>query len=396
MSAMPTTRQKGVSLIELMIAMAIGVVLLLGLVQVFAAARTAYQLSEGLARVQENGRFAVDYLQRDIRMAGHMGCVNDQARFRGPTIGLKSLLVSPVTNLATGNFRARFDVAVQAYEANGTAPGATLDLSAPTAGWTPALPAAFAALNILPGSDVIMLRYFSPDGVPVTGLAPGATATISFDSSRAGVLRTGGVANPGLFAIADCLNATVFEADAASNLDGGTVVVGNTSGLNASNFATERYLPGQAMLYRAESVVYYISRNTAGNPSLFRARFTATPGANAWATDVEELVEGIENMQLLYGQDRQTNPALAPSGYIDNFGTANNLTLVGTPEETWRRVGMVKIGLLATSPDRSAVAQALAANALQADGVTYTAPEDGRFRTVYESSIALRNRLYGN
>lgn len=398
MNAMPTTRPKGVSLIELMIAMAIGVVLLLGLVQVFAAARTAYQLSEGLARVQENGRFAVDYLQRDIRMAGHMGCVNDQARFRGPIIGLKSLFVSPVTNLTdlSTDYRARFDVAIQAYEANGTAPGATLDLSAPTAGWTPTLPAAFAALNILPGSDVIMLRYFSPDGVPVTGLAPGAVATISFDSTRARVLQAGGVANPGLFAIADCLNATVFEADAASNLGSGTIVTGSTSGLNVSDFATERYLAGQAMLYRAESVVYYISRNTAGNPSLFRARFTATPGANAWATDVEELVEGIENMQLLYGQDRQTNPALAPSGYIDNFGTANSLTMVGTPEETWRRVGMVKIGLLATSPDRAAVPQATAANALQADGVTYTVPDDGRFRTVYESSIALRNRLYGN
>lgn len=394
MNAVPTLRQKGVSLIELMIAMAIGVVLLLGLVQVFGASRTAYQLSEGLARVQENGRFAVDYLQRDIRMAGHMGCVNDQARFRAPTIGLKSLFVAPVTNLAAGDYRARFDVAVQAYEANGTAPGNTVSLAAPATGWTPNLPADLVGLGALPGSDVIVLRYFSPEGVPVTNLVPGATATISFDPTRADVLRTGGVANPGLFAIADCLNATVFQAGSTSNLNAGTVVVGS-GGLNASSFATERYLPGQSSLYRAESAAYYIANNPAGNPALFRTRFTSVPGG-AWTTQTEELVEGIENMQLLYGQDRQTNAALPPSGYIDNFATANNLVLVGTADETWRRVGMVKVGLLARSPDRAAATQAIAAGALSADGVTFTAPNDARFRTVYESSIALRNRLYGN
>src|SRR5690554_5075136 len=71
----------GVSLIELMVALAIGTVLVLGLVQVFAASRAAYQTSEGLARVQENARFALDFLQRDIRMAGHFGCVNDQAHW---------------------------------------------------------------------------------------------------------------------------------------------------------------------------------------------------------------------------------------------------------------------------------------------------------------------------
>ncbi|KGP31306.1 hypothetical protein NY67_01610 [Xanthomonas citri pv. fuscans] len=74
-------RNAGVSLIELMIAMVIGLVLLLGVIQVFSASRTAAQLSEGASRAQENGRFALDYLARDIRMAGHFGCVNDQAQF---------------------------------------------------------------------------------------------------------------------------------------------------------------------------------------------------------------------------------------------------------------------------------------------------------------------------
>ncbi|KAG1390382.1 hypothetical protein G6F59_015225 [Rhizopus arrhizus] len=69
----------GLSLVELMVALVISLVLMLGVVQVFIASQTAARLSEGASRVQENARFALDFLERDIRMAGHMGCVNDQA-----------------------------------------------------------------------------------------------------------------------------------------------------------------------------------------------------------------------------------------------------------------------------------------------------------------------------
>mgnify|MGYP001940377819 FL=1 len=69
----------GLSLVELMVALVISLVLMLGVVQVFIASQTASRLSEGASRVQENARFALDFLERDIRMAGHMGCVNDQA-----------------------------------------------------------------------------------------------------------------------------------------------------------------------------------------------------------------------------------------------------------------------------------------------------------------------------
>ena len=63
----------GLSLIEMMIAMVISLILMLGVVQIFMASRAASRLSEGAARTQENARFALDFLERDIRMAGHMG-----------------------------------------------------------------------------------------------------------------------------------------------------------------------------------------------------------------------------------------------------------------------------------------------------------------------------------
>jgi type IV pilus assembly protein PilW len=389
-------RQFGVSLIELMVALAIGSLLVLGLVEVFAASRTAYQLSEGMARVQENARFAVDYLQRDLRMAGHMGCVNDQSRFQQPTPGFRTLLGAPPLGSPL-----RFDMPIEAYNANGTAPGATVNLAAPVAGWTPALPAHIAALAPLRGSDIVALRYFSPDGVPVTNIAPGATATISFDAARADVLRRGGVANPGLFGISDCINATTFQARGGTDLNAGTIVVG-LGGLNADSFLLERYLQGQAMVYRAESVVYFVANNTALEPALHRARFTTVPGAAALTPAVvEELVEGVDSLQLLYGQDRQTNAVLPPSGYIDRFGTAiigaGGLTAVGGVDETWRRVGMVKVGLLMVSPNPAAAQPRAPGDPLRMLGVNFTVPAgDPNYRAVYWSSVAIRNRLYGN
>lgn len=118
--------QSGVSLIELMIALVIGTLLILGAIQVFAASRSAYMISEGIARVQENGRFALDFLQRDIRMAGHLGCVNDQAHYQNDPVGLQTTFVStPAPELD-------FGVSIQGYEATGTAPAAATTLTIST------------------------------------------------------------------------------------------------------------------------------------------------------------------------------------------------------------------------------------------------------------------------
>ena len=150
------------------------------------------------------------------------------------------------------------------------------------------------------------------------------------------------------------------------------------------------------MIFRAESVAYYVGFNgTTNNPALYRARFHAAPGA-ALVADVQELVEGVENMQFIYGVDRELNFDAPPSGYIDRQLVAS-ATELGTQEEGWRRVGSVQVALLASSPSRAAAAQPNSDDAeLIGGGVIFETPEDGRYRAVYQSTIALRNRLYGN
>lgn len=61
---------RGVTLIELMISMAISLILLLGVISIYVTSKHSYVVQDGMARQQENGRFAVEMLTRDLRMAG--------------------------------------------------------------------------------------------------------------------------------------------------------------------------------------------------------------------------------------------------------------------------------------------------------------------------------------
>ncbi|AKC87477.1 hypothetical protein WQ53_12640 [Pseudoxanthomonas suwonensis] len=366
----------GMSLLELMIAVLIGTILLIGLVQVFNASRAAYQLSEGMGRVQENARFAMDYLQRDLRMAGHYGCVNDQSHLQVPGALVTHFGAAPP-------FGLDFGTSVVGYDADGTAPGDVLELGSEATTWTPALPAAVAGLNPLPGSDIVVLRYLSSSGAPLTAMSAGGDS-ISVPVARWGALTQDGVANPTLFGVADCSHVDIFQGVANGS---GTVTLDPSVGL------IERYTvqpAGQTMLHRAESLVYYVGTGAGGGPSLFRARF------NGAAYVPEELVEGVENLQLLFGQDQVVDlGAAAPSGFMAFQNPASAIT---NTEPHWRRVGMVEVGLLVRSPDAAASADPEEVNRKTALGVVFdpTGAADRRFRDSYETTVALRNRLYGN
>jgi len=67
--------QTGMTLIEIMIALLIGAFLLGGVLQIFIGSKQTYRMQENLSRLQENGRFALDFLAKDIRMAGYRECL---------------------------------------------------------------------------------------------------------------------------------------------------------------------------------------------------------------------------------------------------------------------------------------------------------------------------------
>ena len=71
--AITARRQTGLTLVELMVALAIGSFLIIGAIQIFSQSRQAFIVNESIARVQETAHFAMDTIEADLRMASNWG-----------------------------------------------------------------------------------------------------------------------------------------------------------------------------------------------------------------------------------------------------------------------------------------------------------------------------------
>ena len=69
------TLQRGFSLVELMVAMVLGLIILGALILTFTANKRSYESQNTFARIQENGRYAMDLIIKDLRLAGYWGGV---------------------------------------------------------------------------------------------------------------------------------------------------------------------------------------------------------------------------------------------------------------------------------------------------------------------------------
>jgi type IV pilus assembly protein PilW len=344
-------------------------------------------------------------------MAGHMGCSNDRARnARQPNAFVDSFFLSNAERDAGtysgAAFPLRFDMPVQGFEATGTGRGGAVNVSAPTAGWLPALDASLTGstgLSPVPraGSDILVLRMFSGDSAPVvTDIRPAIAqpGTVTIDAGSNALIEAGG-----FYGLSSCERAAVFQARGAAT--GGTFSIGNTGSNRANGFSTSQggsgppisdFTANTTQLYRADSYVYYVGTGAGGVPSLFRARFMGQGGgAGAWGTS-EELVEGVDSMQLFYGLDTDRNGAI--ENYVRADEVAAGVTAYNQVADRWRAVAAVELGLVLRSPERSGTPDRNAANgAITVVGVRVdSAANESVLRRPYETTIALRNRLFGN
>ncbi len=74
---------RGFSLVELMVALLLTLILLGGMSQIFLGFRKSFSLQDSLARQQENGRYVIETLGRDLRRAGYMGALEGHAAIGG-------------------------------------------------------------------------------------------------------------------------------------------------------------------------------------------------------------------------------------------------------------------------------------------------------------------------
>src|SRR2546429_9304018 len=99
-------RAAGLTLVELLVAMTIGLVLIIGATQVYVDSSKAYGVNEATARLQENARYALSVLEPDIRMSGYWGLTNVSDGITGiaqPT-DAQSALGAPAASTCGVNF----------------------------------------------------------------------------------------------------------------------------------------------------------------------------------------------------------------------------------------------------------------------------------------------------
>ena len=63
--------QTGLSIIEFMVAITLGLILLAGITQIFLTNKNTFNITDSLGRLEENGRFAMEILAQNVRMAGY-------------------------------------------------------------------------------------------------------------------------------------------------------------------------------------------------------------------------------------------------------------------------------------------------------------------------------------
>lgn len=82
----PRQAQSGFSLVELMIALLLGLLLMSGIIAVYLEGKNNFVQDEAISRVQENGRFALRLLTREIAMGGFYGGATDPTAITSPAV----------------------------------------------------------------------------------------------------------------------------------------------------------------------------------------------------------------------------------------------------------------------------------------------------------------------
>ncbi len=360
--------EMGFSLVELMVAMLIGLIILAAVVQIFVGSNATYRLDEGLARVQEGARFSMDYLAKDIRMAGYMGC---NSKLSGAEIG--NIVKNPNQShlfSSGGIFGYRYICAAPSSCTGGLAE------------WEPPLPSDyFGAGEVRMGSDVIVINRGSELGTSLTGNLSPSNANIKVVATAAIV---GEIKDNDILMVSDCKAADIFRVTNInpSSSSGVLNIVHAGTGNTAPPLLTHKY-GDDARLMKLVTRVYYVGASaTPGETSLFRKEL-GTGGA----LNPEELVEGVEALKILYGIDTAaagTPQAGIPARYIEPKDVVDGKKVVSV------RLGMVvrTPGFVDTALDTK-IYDVLDDTTSALDN--FDPPDDNRRRRVFNSTIRLRN-----
>ena len=319
--------QGGLSLVELMVAMLLGVVLSLGAVNLFLQSRMSFLQDEQSARMLEGGRYAQRYLSRELSMAGFYGGI-----LRGDDIS---------SNLASGSDNCYDWLADTTHSVEHR--NNVVDSAGVESGTGDTLPSACLSSTdtIVPGTDVLVIRRVGDRAHFLRDETATVTGSSTFDSDTA-YLR-----------LEDYNVSTTLET-------------GNNVGTGGSKpLAVWEYRP-QLLFVRDWSVT-----DGDGVPALCRKEMSS---AGMGPTNC--LVEGVENLQVEFGID--TDDDYIPDRYLASPTDAQLSFAMGA-----------RIYILMRSTDE--LAGYTNDKAYTLGSQTVSAQNDGLYRRVYQTSILLRN-----
>jgi type IV pilus assembly protein PilW len=287
-------REAGFSIIELMVAITLGLIILGGLAALFANASSARSELERNSRQIENGRFAIELLGDDLRIAGFYGELNVRS------LGAATVLPDPCS-LVPADWAAAIPLHVFGYDNGAGAPGCI-------------------PVNLKPNTDILVVRRVATCEAGVGGCPALVGGSAYIQTSRC----------------SDQIAVTPYRL----GLHGSTTWDMMKKDCNGGVTTTQR-------LYVVH--IYYIATdNGSGSPipTLTRLDF------NGAAFTSLPMVEGIEEFQVEYGIDVDNDGS--PDGYAAD---PNNFTLPGCPAcaaiDNWNNVMTVRINLLARNIDPS-------------------------------------------
>lgn len=330
-------RASGFSLIELMLAMLIGLIIMGGVMQLFISTRDTQRSSEDQLALLADARFAIDTITYDLRHTGLWGRHNDPA-----IIACQNGTASypcPGTAMPA----ATDDCAVGAYINVGAPLFAENDINTTLA--------ACASESYKAGTDVLSLRYADTNKIDNDDLA--ATVAYLRTSSSVGMLFTG----------------PTFPASPYNDL----------------NDPSTRYSN-----HLLVSRIYYVSDYTDapgdGQSSLRRGDLIAGPAMNS-----EVLLPGVEDFQLEFGVDVGANGVAGKKdGQVDSYVNADNVTNWSNGEVLSVRIWVL---MRAERQDRDNIGSA---QTFTYAGKTVTTTNDGYSRRLISSVVKLRNTFQVN
>jgi type IV pilus assembly protein PilW len=317
-----------------LVALVIGMIILAGVMQSMVTNQRNTAWSDDVAFIQENARYALERLARDIRWSGYWGCAINMS-----TADDAATVFGNAVDVPADHDWLKLE-GIQGYEGSvdtfpdGLVPANSL----------------WAANTAYAGST-----DFTADAVIFRGGDPAMDLVVTrhrrdnarFDFNRDNPLDAGEIA---MVVSEDCKNVGLMQVSA---LEGAGIL--HREGTGSPGNCTRRlrstmpfscdalpadwqpYGPGSTVT-RFNAVGYYIGTSTADSaqPALFRARYTGMEDDDV-AVQRDEIAVGVEDMQLLYGFDTDAD------GLANAYVRAD---AIDTAAGEWRQVVSVRVALL--------------------------------------------------